>query len=109
MVIDSAWYVNNPIGIEFDSMEQSMIDSGLIDLLMDYREIRAYGLPNSTPPALQFNPIPSGFNIPKPTPKISWTIPSGAERPSREADLAFMSIPELASLIRSELLSVLLR
>jgi len=58
-------------------------------------------LPNSTPPALQFNPLPYGFRIPEPTPKIAWKIPSGIQKPAREADLAFMSIPELASLIRS--------
>ncbi len=107
VIIDSAWYVMNPMDIGFDSMEQAMIDSGLADLLMDYRDIRAYELPNSTPPALQFNPIPYGFSIPGPTPKISWEIPTGLSKPSREPDLAFMSIPQLASLIRSGEISCL--
>lgn len=106
-MVDSAWYVMNPMDIEFDSMEQAMIDSGLADLMMDYRDIRAYHLPNSTPPALQFNPIPYGFSIPGPTPKVSWEIPVGVSKPSREPDLAFMSIPELASMIRSGEISCL--
>ncbi len=107
VIVDSAWYVMNPMDIGFDSMEQAMIDSGMADLLMDYRDIRAYELPNSTPPALQFNPIPYGFIIPGPTPKISWEIPTGVSKPSREPDLAFMSIPQLASLIRSGEISCL--
>ncbi len=107
VIVDSAWYVMNPMDIEFDSMEQAMIDSGLADLMMDYRDIRAYHLPNSTPPALQFNPLPYGFRIPDPTEKISWEIPVGVTKPSREPDLAFMSIPELASLIRSGEISCL--
>ena len=107
VIVDSAWYIMNPMDIRFDSMEQAMIDSGLADMLMDYRDIRAYELPNSTPPALQFNPIPYGFSIPGPTPKISWEIPTGVSKPSREPDLAFMSIPQLASLIRSGEISCL--
>lgn len=107
VVVDSTWHVNNPMDLEFDSIEQAMIDSGLVELMMDYRQIRAYDLPNSTPPAFQFNPLPYGFNIPDPTPKISWEIPTGITRPSREADLAFMSIPQLASLLRSGEISCL--
>ena len=64
-------------------------------------------MPNSTPPAIQFNPLPYGFQIPDPTPKIDWEIPEGISKPSWEADLAFMSIPELASLIRSGEISCL--
>lgn len=99
--LDSTWYAMNPMDISFDSVEMGMIDSGMADLIQDYRAIRAYELPNSTPPAIQFNPLPYGFRIPEPTPKISWDIPTDVSRPRREADLAFMSIPELASLLRA--------
>ena len=105
--IDSIYYAKNPMDLHFDSLEQVMIDSGMADLIEAYREIRAYPLPNSTPPALQFNPLPYGFQIPDPTPKMLWEIPEGVSRPSWEADLAFMSIPELASLLRSGEISCL--
>ncbi len=75
VVFDSTWYVMNPMDIEFDSMELSMIDSGLAELMTDYRKIRAYQLPNSTPPALQFNPIPYGFRIPDPPQKYHGRFP----------------------------------
>ena len=101
MVIDSTYYAMNPMDLHFDAAEQAMIDSGMADLMDAYREIREYGLPNSTPPALQFNPLPYGFQIPGPTEKIDWEIPEGIAKPEWEADLAFMSIPELASLLRS--------
>jgi len=105
--IDSTYYAMNPMDLHFDSAEQVMIDSGMADLVNAYREVRAYGLPNSTPPAIQFNPLPYGFQVPEPTPRIQWEIPEGISRPDREADLAFMSIPELASLIHSGEISCL--
>ncbi|MCK5067021.1 MAG: amidase [Bacteroidales bacterium] len=107
VVIDSTYHAMNPMDLQFDSVEQAMIDSGMADLVDAYREIRAYGLPNSTPPAIQFNPLPYGFQIPGPTERIEWDIPEGISRPTWEADLAFMSIPELASLIHSGEISCL--
>jgi Asp-tRNA(Asn)/Glu-tRNA(Gln) amidotransferase A subunit family amidase len=105
--IDSTYFAMNPMDLQFDSVEQVMIDSGLAELMDSYRQIRAYNLPNSTPPALQFNPLPYGFRVPEPTPRIQWEIPEGISRPAWEPDLAFMSIPELASLIHSGEISCL--
>lgn len=107
VVIDSTYYANNPMDLEFDAVEQMMIDSGMANLMGAYREIRNYNIPNSTPPAIQFNPLPYGFNIPDPTPKIQWDIPGHINKPSWNSDLAFMSIPELASLIRAGEISCL--
>ncbi|MFO7934439.1 MAG: amidase, partial [Bacteroidales bacterium] len=105
--IDSTYYTLNPMDLEFDSLEMVMIDSGMTDYIDAYRKIRAYELPNTTPPAIEFNPLPRGFKIPGPAPENTWDIPEGISRPEREADLAFMSIPELASLIRSGEISCL--
>ena len=105
--IDSTYYAMNPMDLQFDSMEQAMIDSSLSEKIDAYRAIRAYPLPNSTPPAIQFNPLPLGFKVPAPTPKQNWEIPEGITRPVWESDLAFMSIPELASLIHSGEISCL--
>jgi Asp-tRNA(Asn)/Glu-tRNA(Gln) amidotransferase A subunit family amidase len=107
VVMDSTYHAMNPMDLDFDSLELVMIDSGMAELMDAYRAIRAYGLPNSTPPVLQFNPLPSGFELPEPTPKINWEIPESVPMPEWESDLAFMSIPELASLIRSREISCL--
>jgi len=105
--IDSSYYAMNPMALEFDSIEMVMIDSGMADFIHAYRQIRAYELSNSTPPSLRFNPLPQNFVPPSPTERNNWEIPEGISRPAREADLAFMSIPELASLIRSGEISCL--
>ncbi len=107
VVIDSTYYAMNPMDLEFDSLEQIMIDSGLADLIDSYRNIRAFDLPNSVPPAIQFNPLPYGFTVPEPDTGNIWEIPENVSKPSLEEDLAFMSIPELASLIRSGEISCL--
>jgi Asp-tRNA(Asn)/Glu-tRNA(Gln) amidotransferase A subunit family amidase len=99
--IDSVYHAMNPMNLDFDAEELAMIDSGMADLIDSYQQIRAYSLPNTTPPALQFNPLPYGFELPAPTPPIQWEIPEDLARPEKEADLAYMSIPQLASLIRS--------
>jgi len=105
--LDSAYLAHNPMDLEFSAEEQALIDSGLMDLIKSYREIRAYELPNSTPPAMQFNPLPLGFEPPPPTPAQDWDIPDGIAMPASEAELAFLSIPQLASLLRSGQLSSL--
>ena len=51
--VDSTYFAMNPMDLEFDSKEMVMIDSGMADYIDAYRAIRAYGLPNSTPPALE--------------------------------------------------------
>lgn len=105
--IDSMYYAMNPMDLIFDSVEMAMIDSGFADMIGAYRAIRAYPLPYTTPPAVQFNPLPRGVNPPPPNAPIQWEIPAGVAKPSKEADLAFMSIPELASLIHSREISCL--
>ncbi|MGW8316211.1 MAG: amidase [Bacteroidales bacterium] len=107
VVIDSVYYAMNPMDLTFDSVEMAMIDSGFAELIGSYRAIRAYPLPYTTPPAIQFNPLPRGVEPPPPAPPIQWEIPEGIEKPVKEADLAFMSIPELASLIHSREISCL--
>ncbi len=101
VVIDSVYHAMNPMDLKFDSLEMVMIDSGMAELIGSYRAIRSYPLSYSTPPALLFNPLPPGVQPPAPTPRLQWEIPQGISKPAREEDLAFMSIPELASLIRS--------
>lgn len=100
--MDSTYVAMNPMDLSFDTSEMTMIREGLPDLIRSIRQIRAYNLPNEIPPAVQFEPLPAGFQVPAPTMKIIWNLPADIARPESEADLAFMSIPELASLLRSQ-------
>ncbi|HZH00377.1 MAG TPA: hypothetical protein VEY32_04805, partial [Flavisolibacter sp.] len=72
--------------------------------------IRAYTntfsrMHQSTPPndllyPFAYNPAPIGFTIPTAQQKINWTIPANISLPKNRNELAFFSIPQLASLIK---------
>lgn len=99
--VDSTYFAMNPMDIVFDTSEMEMIGKALGEYIASYREYREIHIPNSIMPALRFDPLPQGFTVPPPTGKINWQIPENTEKPSSHADLAFMSIPELAALLRS--------
>ncbi|HEY1112434.1 MAG TPA: amidase [Chitinophagaceae bacterium] len=49
-----------------------------------------------------YEPAPPGYAIPTAQQKIDWNIPSNVALPASRADLAFYSIPQLASLIKNK-------
>lgn len=49
-----------------------------------------------------YRPAPAGFTIPTGQSKINWVIPANVSVPSHKADLAFYSIPQLASLLKNK-------
>jgi len=88
------------IGLEFTPVERDSMLSGMQDVLKDYQKIRNYPISNDIPPALLFNPLPSGFKpdiVQKP---IRWDLPEKVELPKNLNDLAFFSVAELSVLIR---------
>ncbi|MBP9102307.1 MAG: amidase [Chitinophagaceae bacterium] len=52
-----------------------------------------------------FNPAPAGMKIPKKQYKIYWDVPLKTELPANKNELAFYSIPQLASLIMNKKIS----
>ena len=60
---------------------------------------------NDLPFPFAFNPLPMGMKAPDKIEKIVWKIPSGIELPANRNELAFYSIPQLASLIRNKKIS----
>jgi len=52
-----------------------------------------------------FNPAPAGTKIPKKQLRIYWDVPTQTELPSDKNELAFYSIPQLASLIMNKKIS----
>jgi Asp-tRNA(Asn)/Glu-tRNA(Gln) amidotransferase A subunit family amidase len=99
--VDSTYFAKNTMDILFDSSEMKMINKALGEYIEAYRAYREIALPNSVMPALQFNPLPHGFTIPPATTPVKWQIPEGIQKPSSPFDLAYMSIPELAALLRT--------
>lgn len=88
-------------GLSFTDKERELMLEGLQGAVDDYQAIRAHDLPNSVPPSIVFDPTLGG----KPAPSLPARIPidwqpEPIERPSNSEDLAYLSVPELSSLLK---------
>jgi Asp-tRNA(Asn)/Glu-tRNA(Gln) amidotransferase A subunit family amidase len=93
------------IDLEFTEAE---IDSMLYDLddrRTHYNAIRKLELPNSVAPALVFNPLPPGFKVDNQQKPLKFSKMPKVKLPSDRDELAYFSIQELASLIKSKQIS----
>lgn len=89
-------------GIEFTETELDSLSGNLKDLLKDYKAIRELDMPNSVWPALQFNPIPLGFDMPTEQKELNYDSYAETKLPENSDDLAYYSIGQLAELIRTK-------
>ena len=90
----------NIAGLTFNEEEIKRMVKGLNGLIGRYEGIRELAMGNSTQPAIVFNPVPAGMKLPterKPFKMSSVSV----KKPSSEAELAFMSVRELAELVRT--------
>jgi len=88
-------------GLSFTPAERDSMLEGLKGQLAHLETIRAFALPNSVVPALLFNPIPQGLVFPAGEEFCRIPRPVGLTKPADPADLAWLSIPELAELLRT--------
>jgi len=93
------------IGLDFSEEQNEMMVRNLEMNRQAFAAIRDFELKNEVAPALVFDPIPLGFNLPVSTEKMNWEIPKDLELPVNRDELAFYSIPQLASLIQSRRIS----
>lgn len=95
----------NLIGLSFTEAE---IDSMLFTLRqrrMEYQKQRQHPLPNHVPMSLFQQPL-SPVGLPAATQQpLRWKLNKKLQRPQQPAALAFMSIPELAALLRNKQIS----
>ena len=89
------------IGLDFTDQEISQMARGVAQSKSSYSAIREFAAENSVSPALVFNPLPQGFEVPPDNPVKSWALPANVKLPKSKADIAFLSIPELAYLIKN--------
>ena len=94
------WYDLNFSQDESDSM----LDE-LRDFTQLYKKMHTRLPANNIPYPLSFQPAPYGFVIPQKQQKIDWNIPRNATLPGNNNELAFYSIPQLASLIKTKKIS----
>ena len=92
-------------GLEFTDAEREAIVRGVNTNARGYTQLRSIELPNSVPPAVQFDPVLPGMKLPaeKRTPRYS--KPSGATRPGNLEELAFAPVLRQAQLIRERKVS----
>lgn len=95
------------LGLEFTEAEADSMIFDVTDNRRNFEEIRKVPINNEVAPAIAFNPLPIGFTFDKtPSKFIPSTTPS-VKLPVNKSDLAFMSVRELAELIRTKQISSL--
>jgi len=88
-------------GLSFTPAERDSLLDGLKGQRESLEQIRAFSLANSVVPALLFNPLPQGFIMPSGKAYCRIPRPRGVKKPADPVDLAYLSIPELAELLRT--------
>jgi Asp-tRNA(Asn)/Glu-tRNA(Gln) amidotransferase A subunit family amidase len=89
------------LGLNFSDAKNDLMLSGLKDQLDNFEAIRKFPLSNAIPSALLFNPIPVGMKFETVRRKFKPSPPPKIKLPANMDDLAFCSIGELASLLKS--------
>ncbi|MCF8262337.1 MAG: amidase [Melioribacteraceae bacterium] len=95
------------INLNFTDSERDSMLADLYDQLANYKDLHKYEIKNSIPPAVQFNPIPVGFDFPDEQKPLKFDDYSNTKMPEDRNALAFYSIGELAHLIKSQKISSL--
>ncbi|MFN2458288.1 MAG: amidase [Chitinophagaceae bacterium] len=94
------WY-----DLDFTTAEGDSMLRNLRSFSGTYKRMHSTYPQNSLPYPFAFQPAPYGFTIPTKQQNIVWTIPANISLPKNKMDLAFYSIPQLASLIKNKKIS----
>ncbi len=94
------WY-----DLDFTDAEADSMMGNLNNYLLLYKSLHKTLPANDIPYPFAFNPAPPGMKISTKKEKIYWDIPLQVEVPANKNDLAFFSIPQLASLILNKKIS----
>lgn len=87
-------------GLSFTAQQREMMVEDLNERLQDYASLREVLLPNSVVPALVFDAHIGGTAPPMNNTPMTWA-PGAVQRPSSDEALAYMTVAELSSLLRS--------
>jgi hypothetical protein len=93
------------IGLEFTPPELDSMQDELKQSKRNYEKMRALPVPNSLAYPFAFNPAPNGLKIPTKQENIVFPLPSNVNLPADKNELAFYSLPQLASLIKNKKIS----
>jgi Asp-tRNA(Asn)/Glu-tRNA(Gln) amidotransferase A subunit family amidase len=87
-------------GIEFSAEDEKAIAEGLNNTLNNYVELRKIQIPNDVSPPFHFSAVVPGVKLNKTPAPFRMSTPN-VRRPSRVEDLAFASVTELSTLLRT--------
>ena len=107
---DSAGFIRNTVkwyDLDFTEAEADSMLGNLNNYLLLYKGMHKTLPANDIPYPFAFTPAPPGMKVSSKKEKIAWDIPLRTELPSNKNDLAFYSIPQLASLIVNKKISSL--
>lgn len=88
------------IGLDFESDRIDTMFGYLAENKTGYDSLRNYSISYETFPALLFDPHPTGFQFPKKSDDPEFLIPKDISLPENLQEVAFFTIPQLASLIK---------
>jgi len=93
-------------GLTFSDEQRDLMLADLRDQRRQMDGVRAVRLPNSVPPALEFNPLVPGTRLPVgPTRGLVTPTRHSLSLPNSEEEIAFLPVSALAGLIRSRQIS----
>lgn len=93
------------IGLSFTPQEKDSMIGTLTTHRTNLELLRKIPLDNAVGPTLVFNPLPQGFYPSQEQNSFDWGLPTKVVLPTRDVDLAFMSVHQLSVLIKSKQLS----
>jgi Asp-tRNA(Asn)/Glu-tRNA(Gln) amidotransferase A subunit family amidase len=88
-------------GLEFTDAERELMLEGLNENLESFEKLRGVAIENSVAPALFFNPIPAGVELPAPVSAVRRCGTPGVGPMPGGEDLAFLPVTHLAEYIRT--------
>ncbi len=91
------WY-----DLDYTEAEADSLLGDLRDFKTVYHGMHSTYPKNDLPYPFAFQPAPFGYKIPDKQIKINWNIPANVTLPANRNELAFYSIPQLASLIKNK-------
>ncbi len=91
--------------LDFTEAELDSMIGGINSNLQLYKELHRTMPANDVPYPFAFHPAPLGYKIPTKKIRINWNIPYTMELPANKNELAFYSLPQLASLIINKKIS----
>jgi Asp-tRNA(Asn)/Glu-tRNA(Gln) amidotransferase A subunit family amidase len=93
------------LSLSFSETKRDSMVSNLSDKVKTYNYIHSLNIENNIPFPLWFNPVLPEMNIPKKSIPVNFNISDNIEMPKNMNELAFYSIPQLASLIKHKKIS----